>query len=435
MPSTPGTSFSSDEKPSRRVGKKQKREIPFSLPSPHPSDTYPAEQSPSEASQSEAPQSDEPNPSGDEVQDIYELPSIQEAFETIRDHARQLPPESESATFDLGGQEAYIELHRRLEESKLLEVFRELRKEWDACTGILIIRLMPASPLHEALQNHVTCTIHSELNRVAREFPALKPFRDKIIGSDHAAVQTGRSQIPTFESSPDGQMSYLGPNTTSSPFLFEVAYSQSDKDLCGKVMNYFNNGHGIMTVLTLNVEHAAKDVRKAESHSHCGRVSLYTITYEDEGAVPDGNEEGAASNDVVDTSSDDDTLANSSDDSAGTLRRLMREVFRDAGGNAQQGEVAIPFECFLPRAARSSASPAAKQATVRLSFEGLATALANGEALQRSSDIAPSRKRKAAKWVMVDEEQGVFQRVARPKRQKTKSLPRRSSRVAGSSVG
>lgn len=138
------------------------------------------------------------------------------------------------------GQRSYERLYRRLDEhTGLLAFFEDTRKDWNAKTGVLVIRIMPARPLHDIFQNTLFLAIEKELDRVAESTPALQPFRKQLCPGGNAAIEkrtnhtSTRSRPPEFERSPDGQWLWAGGRYP--PFVFEVAYSQEEESLVDKV--------------------------------------------------------------------------------------------------------------------------------------------------------------------------------------------------------
>lgn len=337
MVSTPDTSFSSRAGCPRGRSKKTIRDAPPLplLPSPQQSDC-------------------------DSAHDLTDEP-----YQIIWDHFCGLPPSASSITFDLGGQATFEHLYERLDRRPgLLSYFEEqLWKEWDADTGVLLLRLVPmAEPMHEVLKMKLDRAIDAELDRIARDMPALQPLREKIIQASHSHVKkkTRRSRAPEFWKVPDGQTHFASQGYRYPPFLVEVAYSQDEKELLNTVKTYFTRRFPgkICTILSIKVQWAEEHRRKLPGHFHAASVSLWTSA----------------------SAEDDDVL----------IRHVVDASFRDDKGRALPGAVAIPLASFLPLKERDSYDIPA-HAELRLDFADLAGYVELGEARQRERDRTASR--------------------------------------------
>lgn len=339
MASTPNTSFSSSEESPRGRATKQ-NDTYFRLPSPQ--------------------QSDCSNTAHEITEPVYQA---------VWDHFRGLPT-PDCPTFLLPDQGSFEYLYERLEKHPGLVAYfeDEIRKDWDAETGRLILRFKPmALPIHDCFKENILSAIDTELDRIAREYPALQPLRTKIIRAGHSFIRrksaSGGSRIPDFEKSPDGQMRFT--DTRYPPFLLEVAYSQRNKDLLDTVNTYFDKLPGrICTILGVTIPWASEEKRKAPSHFHSASVCLWTSELQN----------------------DDELL----------IRHVLDAPFRSEQGQALAGDVSISFEAFLPLDERSKhhIPPDAK---VRLEFSDLANFIHLAEKEQRvterSASPAPSRVR------------------------------------------
>lgn len=110
------------------------------------------------------------------------------------------------------GQRTYERLHEKLARKPgLLEHFEDTRKDWNAATGNLTLRLMPTR-IHEIFQDKFGWSVKQELDRIARDYPSLRSLCRKITPSGHSKVITPTRSLrtPKLEKSPDGQWQFLG---------------------------------------------------------------------------------------------------------------------------------------------------------------------------------------------------------------------------------
>lgn len=394
MASTPETSFDSSTESPRGRAQKTTREASArsSLPSPQQSDY-------------------------DSAHDRAD-----DAYYTIWNHFCGLPPAADSITFDLGDQAAFASLYERLDKHPgLLTHFEErIWKEWDAGTGVLLLRLVPmAEPMHEVLKMKVDRAIDAELDRIAREIPSLQPLRERIVQAGHAHIKkrTRRSRAPEFWKVPDGQTHFVSQGCRYPPFLVEVAYSQDEKELHDTVKTYFKRFPGkICTILSIKVQWAEEQRRRLPDFFHAASVSLWTSAFSE-------------ANDVL-------------------IRHVLDAPFRDASGQALPGAVTIPLASFLPLRERDRYDiPAGTE--LRLDFADLASYVELGEARQRERDRTASRSptprpEQRVKVLFADVAGDIVEEHTLPsKRRRTGSVsattgprtrsqsrPRRSSRVA-----
>ncbi|KAI0469994.1 hypothetical protein GGR56DRAFT_153441 [Xylariaceae sp. FL0804] len=421
---TPDTSFSNDDQPSKRTKRMKRESEPpatqeaLTLPSPESAaDTSPYSPPAADADEDEADadaDADTTDACSDRSADFCEE-AIQQAETTIDNHSRGRPPSRAHATFHLGGQQAFERLHHRLEERRLLDVFRALRPAWNATTGNLRLLMIP-SVLHETLQHFISSALNQELDRIACEYPPLLRFRRNLKGAGHSNVEKfAQSDLPVFLKSPDGQFRYIESSEPSPTFIFEIAYSQTEEDLDQTVQEYYEDGPATATILAVNIEYAPPHIRSAHDHCHRGSMSWYTM-------IPD--DDAGDDTDVIST----------------TIRRMMNgQVFRDKDGRARPGQLEIPFELFLPFAVREQAGPLARQAKLRLSFEALANEVKDAEMLQRQREEArrvqkeqpPARKKRVIKWVDEDDDE-VFRQTKVPERKRQKTTPTMPTRATRS---
>jgi hypothetical protein len=361
MASTPASSFSSEE--GHIKGRVQA--VPFKLPSPahsrSDSETHP-----------DCPDTHD----GGDCDDC-----AQKAYDTIWNKFCG-PPTLACPTFHLYDQSSYERLHQKLEQHPgLLEFFKnEVRKDWNAATGKLTLRLM-ASYLHDVFKESFGIAIQKELDRVARAYPALLSFREKIIPAGHGKVQKGRgkSGLPYFERSPDGQLMYQGAKYPH--FLFEVGYSQDERSLRRIVTEYFEEVvETEYTFLTFDIDYAYPPKRKVKGHYHPASVSLW-VSEQDFGCGEDYD------CDVV-------------------VKNLMDTVvFRDKAGNAMQGELVLPFKLFVPAERRGDLpdEALAAAANINIPFGRLSELVNSAEQLQRECEAdAPALRVRKVRWLDTD---------------------------------
>lgn len=386
MASTPDTSFSSSPESPRGRSRKTVRDasVVTSLPSPQPSVCH---------------------------------DPLDEAYRAVWDHFCGLPT-AESLLADLGDQATFEALYDRLDTHPgLLRHFEGIWKEWDADTGRLLLRLVPmARPIHEVLKMQLDKTIETELDRIAGELPTLRPLHQKILSAGHTHIkkrQRSPARAPDFWKVPDGQVFFA--DHSYPPFLFEIAYSQSEEELNETIKTYFKKFPGkICTILALKIQYP--DVGQARDYVHPASVSLWTSIL-----------------------SDNKNLR---------IQRVLAAPFRDNKGIALPGAVVIPLASFLPLQARDQ-HEIPSTASLRLGFADLVRFVEQGEARQRIADKSASRSPTPTepqfKIQFTDEAGAVEEEYTIPpkKRRKTadtsrqrtrsQSQPIRSSRLASRS--
>lgn len=330
MASTPDASFSDEHTHGScwRVGKGKEDAllaIPTVLPSPQRSDT--------------------------------DHETTQQAYQAIWNSFCGLPAPAQDPTFLLGGQRAYDDLYATLATHEgLLEYFeRNIRRDWNANTGELTLRLMAPTCLHEIVQERVKLALWHELDRVASENPTLRPFRKKIIPAGQAQVQKKRKRgAPVFEQSPDGQFRYTG--TRQPPFVLEIAYSQDQQNLTRKVTEIFQEMQAkISTVLAFDIGYEPREGRRT-GHLHSGAISLWTA-----------QQRG-------------DTVE---------VIHAVDAPFR-ANGQAKSGALVLDFEMFVPLSERKKLPPQACDAKLRLDFADLSNFVSDAEEAQLMDDASIS---------------------------------------------
>ncbi|POS73848.1 hypothetical protein DHEL01_v207753 [Diaporthe helianthi] len=271
-------------------------------------------------------------------------------------------PSPTNPTFLLDQKLYELLFHKLSEHGGLLTFFEdEIRKDWDASTGRLTLRLMAPTHLHGLSQQSLEHAITKELDRVGGK-PSLRPFRAKINSGGHSRIRKkdgGFSRAPLFEKSPDGQ--WLYDSSLHPPFVFEIVYSKGEKSLRKVIQEFFEAMPGkICTILALEIDYDKS--RLAEGYHCAASVSLWTS---------EPNEESFDIHCLLDA-----------------------QQFRDSDGNPQPGHVAIPFSSFLPIKERDKLPRAGKgpSAELRISFADLAefVHLAEKRQLMDDKGISPS---------------------------------------------
>ncbi|KAI3316925.1 hypothetical protein HD806DRAFT_516367 [Xylariaceae sp. AK1471] len=395
MASTPETNFSGDDAHLQRPSHKNRDNNQLfvkTLPSPRRSDSDSSAIDPSDADASNAEFFDTDSSDTDTSEDVAaQDEAIRLAYLTILDHFCGITPEEDYPTFNLRNQRTYRRLYSKLaKQSGLLEHFEsEIRKDWNATTGILTLRFM-AKEVHEVCQFELLVALKGKVSCLVDEYPSLQAFRGKIIFAGHSPIIVkGRSRVPRFEKSPDGQTKYNG----RAYFALEVAYSQSENDLLQKAREYFEDGpNPVFTLLNINIDYQRPATRAAQDYIHSASVSLYTST---------------PSNGEV------------------TIRCLMdRHVFRNENGEAMPGELLIPFKLLLPLDERSKIPLDAQNAALRFSFESLSELVSDSEKAQQESETASSNPLPSSrKFTWVGEDGNVIRqaKVSEPQQQRTPS--------------
>lgn len=254
-------------------------------------------------------------------------------------------------------QSAYEKLHKKLaaQDGLLTHFQNSIRKDWNASTGRLTLRLMAPSCVHEVFQEHVKSALRDELDRVARDNESLRPFRRKIIQAGQAQVQKRRRQAsaPTFEQSPDAQFRYTG--IRQPPLILEIAYSQDQRDLLRKVTDIFLAMPGkVGTVLAFDIGYEPRAGRKDRSHT--ASVSLWT--------------------------------SQQSEETFEVVRVRNAEVFC-CNGQAKPGALTLDFEMFVPLSERAKL-PQDARAELRLDFTTLSQFILEAEKAQLTVDASVS---------------------------------------------
>ncbi|KAI0443367.1 hypothetical protein F4803DRAFT_561614 [Xylaria telfairii] len=241
-------------------------------------------------------------------------------------------------TFHLRNQQTYQKLHAILSKtSGLLAHFQEkIRKDWNALTGVLTLRLM-ITAVHELCQEGIVAALKEELDRLATLYPSLRTFRDR----------KGKFRVPWYEASPDGQFICDG----RICFILEVAYSQTKAKVFQKVQDYFKHArHPEFTLLVIKIKPPRSNERPQE-YRHKGSVSLYT-------PKPTANKGR-----VIQCT-------------------INKQPFRDKLGQAMPGELLLPFKALIPHSEHDLIPEDARDATIQLSFESLTELLRKSEEKQ-----------------------------------------------------
>lgn len=354
--------------------------------------------------------------------------AVDEAYRTIWNSFCGLPAQLPYPTFHIHSQDAYEYLHIRLAEHPgLLEHFEgAIRKDWDATTGDLTLRLM-ASPLHDVFKRCVESAIEIELARII----TAKSLPFNIISGSHSTIQKrpkSRSRLsrssstttrPIFEKSPDGQFYYDSADSATSsssisthhhryrypPFVFEVAYSQDRRNVHQTATDYFKAMPGkICTVLAIEIDYTEPQDRKEQGHCHSASLALWTSELEEE--HNDGQEDGSI-----------------------TISHYTR-CFRQQSGRPMPGELVLPFRHFLPLEERSRFGNDSLDSEIRLSFAKLSKFVTMAEKRQRLADASispepPPTRRKTIKKIKWKDEGGDFteQRLQTESKRQRTSFP------------
>ncbi|KAI0398696.1 hypothetical protein F4802DRAFT_592418 [Xylaria palmicola] len=327
-----------------------------------------------------------------------------QAYRVIWDSFCGLPTQDAYPTFSLSD-DAYARLsHKISRHNGLRSYFDEsLRKDWNAETGVLILRLMP-TPIHEYFQEFLIDGIKKELDRVVCEYPALQTFRDKIISGGHTNVGNSIE----FTKSPDGQFSYDG--IAYPQVVIEIAYSEGERKAKDKSHEYFTEMPGkISSVLLFDIHYAPRKERRAQDHSHCASLSLW-VSEKVEGVV--------------------------------TVRRTVNTAtFRDKG-QPLPGELVLPLELFIPPRDRDKLP--VRDIELHLGYEALSEFIDRAEQRQSLADATPPPTSPVEKIKFIDEHgaivsettnvPGAKRRRGNPqldvaRRTRSMSRPRRSPRL------
>lgn len=372
MASTPNTSFSSEDLNQR--GRQVKSRAPISTPSklPSPSET---EEGSDRASE-----------------DTCE--AIEHAYQVIWDSFCGQPA-AKDLSFDLRSQRNYERLYQQLSEHPGLEGHfdDEIRKDWNATSGRLTLRLMPPSPVHDIFGDLVKDAINKELDRISEKFSALQPFRHKIVSGGTARIRKRRrtSRIPELEKSPDAQWHYSGIQYPA--FVLEVAYSEDEESLLDKVKEFFACFQGdISSILGFDITYPKGERRSTFTHN----ASLTLWTSQQEGS---------------------------------RLRvqtPLNGRSFR-ADGHAVPGDLILPFKLFVPLKAQNRLPlDLGPDADVRIAFANLCNFLEEAERHQNdmeptTSPSPPPEGEQGIKRVTFEDEDGSVTwdaEVSAPKRRR-----------------
>ncbi|KAK5636038.1 hypothetical protein RRF57_011750 [Xylaria bambusicola] len=381
MAPTPSTSFGSDR------GCDQKRSL---------HDT-PALLSPEQTDCSDTDNNKSPKSTADRVDND----TTERAFEVVWSSFCALPTDS-YPTFHFRNSCSFDLLRDRFEDREGLSQYVDdkVRFDWNADTGDLVLRLMPTF-VHDNFQDSVKSVLEAELHRVAEQYPELEPTCRKIIPGGHSSV-TQRTH--RFNKSPDGQFAFKGAKT--SPFIFEVAYSEEEKGLLNKIHEYFLEVPGC-TVLSFDLNYAVPSARRVEGYTHAASVSLATSMPD-----PDPDDPGFVAVEAL----------------------VEAEMFRHAG-QAIQGNLEIPFKLFVPLEQREELPESANNASVCIRFADLARFLSDAEEQQRIRDATPEPTRpvRGIRWRKRDGNV-ITTLVPEPRRPRTRSTSTRSESIRSAST-
>lgn len=243
-----------------------------------------------------------------------------------------------------------------------------MRKDWDADTGDLTLRLMPTH-IHEYFLSESWKLVDKALDALVEKNQALVSIRKKIRGAGSAPVgeppQKGK-RASTFEKSPDGQWTHL--DHLVPALVFEVAYSQEERKLLNTVQQYLMKKPGLTLVL-FDLNYSDPDERAAPEHSHSAALGIWTSSV----AIKPGKEGRPTK--VI------------------SVRCIKKSTLFRHGGQSLYGHLEIPFELFCPVKERSSIPAELRHAGVSVSFSALAGLVAEAEVKQRLYDAQNDPRR------------------------------------------
>ncbi|KAI3395992.1 hypothetical protein diail_562 [Diaporthe ilicicola] len=127
----------------------------------------------------------------------------------------------------------YLALCARLEDSNpaLRRYFDEtLRHDYNPARGVLVLRLMAGTALHEFLQENIFQFIVTQINQISVRVPGLVEITSSIKNLGHTKVilDANIEQTVWAYKCPDRQLRYIG--TDLPQFAMEVGYSQKAKN-------------------------------------------------------------------------------------------------------------------------------------------------------------------------------------------------------------
>ncbi|KAI1358434.1 hypothetical protein F5Y08DRAFT_321863 [Xylaria arbuscula] len=344
------------------------------------------------------------DPDRDSDSDNNDRDEVTLAYQTIWDSFCGLPTRDAYPAFSLPDS-AYDRLCRRISTHAGLRSYFEqsLRKDWNAETGVLILRLMP-TPMHEYFQDFLIDTIKKELDRAVAEYPSLQRFRDRIQSGAH----TSFGDSAQFTKSPDGQFSYDG--VPHPQLVIEIAYSEGERRATEKSHEYPTEVPGkVNGVLLVDIHYVPKTKRRTQTYSHSASLSLWTT---------------AKLGGVV------------------TIQRTVNAASFRHAGQALAGELVLPFEIFISADQRDRLP--VRNLKLHLSYGILSDFITRAEQRQSLADATPSPPSPVEKIKFVDEHGDVMSETAYvprakrregnpqldiPRRTRSMSRPRRSPRL------
>lgn len=206
---------------------------------------------------------------------------LAKAFDLIRAswHGR-LPAELDSPEWHVLrlSPSQYLALCARLEDSSpaLRRYFDEtLRHDYNPARGILVLRLMAGTALHEFLQENTFQFIVTQISQVPARVPGLADVASNIKNLGHTKVilDANIEQTVWAYKCPDRQLRYIG--TDLPQFAMEVGYSQKAESLQQIAREYYEDSDGeVKTVLTFNVAYTPPEKRD-QAADRTASFSLY----------------------------------------------------------------------------------------------------------------------------------------------------------------
>ncbi|KAI0435523.1 hypothetical protein F4803DRAFT_545344 [Xylaria telfairii] len=292
--------------------------------------------------------------------------AINDAFQAIKNRFNGLLAAAEDQIFYFEDPSSFGDLQDKLADADLSGfVSEKVRFDWDADIGKLVLR-MPTT-IHEMFTRVVHKLLVRGLDRVVQEYEVLQPFRNKI-GDDDAGDITYRDNNTyrlVFNKSPDVQFPY--DNYADPPFIVEIAFSQTPKQISEKVYRYLTKLQGC-TVLIFNLLYQPYSERKEGKSIYNGYIWLYTSTQPRK------------------------------------AKALVKNIMFQEKGRGVEGNIEIPFTFFIPYAERTNLPANAETANMRLNFADLTPTLSKGLTVQHSRNSC--KRKRSLSPIQVDEGDG-----------------------------
>ncbi|KKY29452.1 hypothetical protein UCDDA912_g10623 [Diaporthe ampelina] len=172
----------------------------------------------------------------------------------------------------------YLALCAKLEDSNpaLRRYFDEtLRHDYNPARGILVLRLMAGTALHEFLQENTFQFIVTQISQAPARVPELADIAlcIKNLGHTKVILDANIEQTVWAYKCPDRQLRYIG--THLPQFAMEVGYSQKAESLQQLAREYYEDSDGeVKTVLTFNVAYTPPE-KRGQAADRTASFSLY----------------------------------------------------------------------------------------------------------------------------------------------------------------